>query len=138
MYKAYNMAIEKNLDLALVSENIKPQVVKIVNFGKIKYEQKKKQKLQKNNIIKTKEIKFGFNIDKNDYNIKLNKIIDLLNDKFSVKVYLILNGRELSHKDMAFDFMNKLIDDLKCFGHTEDQLNLIGKSIIINLVSNND
>lgn len=132
MYKAFEVALSRNLDLALVSENISPKVVRIVNYGKIKYEQKKNKKNQKSNEIKTKEIKFGLNVGDNDYKIKLNKIIELLEDNCKVRVYLVLKGREIIHKDLAFEFMNKIINDLKEHGKTEDKLSLVGRNIIIN------
>lgn len=136
MFKAFYMAIDKKMDLALVSETTTPKVARIVDYGKIKYEQKKNKKNQKNNIVKIKEIKFGLNVGENDYKIKVNKIIELLNDNFKVKTYLVLKGREMAHKDMAFGFMNKLIEDLKEYGNTEDKLSLVGRNIIITFARN--
>ena len=72
------MAQEAGLDLVLVSERSVPPVVRIMNFGKLQYEQKKNQKVQrKNNVVqKVKEVKFHINVDTNDYAIKMKRIMN--------------------------------------------------------------
>lgn len=131
--EAYQTAIDRKLDLAIVSETSSPKIAKIVNYGKILYEQKKAKKNQKSSM-KVKEIKFGLTVGEHDYQIKLNKITELLEDGCKVKVFLVLKGREADRPEFAFDFMRKVISDLSNIGKTEDKLELTGKNVILNFV----
>lgn len=121
-----------NLDLAVVNENVNPPMVKIIDYGKILYEQKKNLKKQKSNIVKNKEIKFGLNIAENDYNIKINKIKEFLEDGDRVRVTLFLRGREVSMTEMSYEFMNRVLNDLNNFAITNDKIQLIGNCISLN------
>ena len=131
--EAYQTAIERKLDLAIVSETTTPKIAKIINYGKILYEQKKAKKHQKS-AMKVKEIKFGLTVGEHDYQIKLNKIIELLEDDCKVRVFVVLKGREVERPEFAFDFMRKVISDLSGYGKTEDKLELVGKNVILNFV----
>lgn len=131
--EAYQTAIDRKLDLAIVSETSSPKIAKIVNYGKILYEQKKAKKNQKSSM-KVKEIKFGLTVGEHDYQIKLNKITELLEDGCKVRVFLVLKGREADRPEFAFDFMRKVISDLSNIGKTEDKLELTGKNVILNFV----
>lgn len=131
--EAYQTAIDRKLDLAIVSETTTPKIAKIINYGKILYEQKKAKKHQKA-AMKVKEIKFGMTVGEHDYQIKLNKIKELLDDDCKVRVFLVLKGREVERPEFAFDFMKKIISDLSSCGKTEDKIELNGKNIIVNFV----
>ena len=115
MKEAFQMALDRKLDLAIVSETSVPKIAKIVNYGKILYEQKKAKKNQKSAI-------------------KLNKITELLNEGDKVRVYLVLKGREVDYFNLASEFMERVIADLKGIGKTEDKIKLEGKNIILNFV----
>jgi translation initiation factor IF-3 len=84
--------------------------------------------------MKVKEIKFGLTVGEHDYQIKLNKITELLEDGCKVRVFLVLKGREADRPEFAFDFMRKVISDLSNIGKTEDKLELTGKNVILNFV----
>lgn len=131
LLEAYQTAIDRKLDLAIVSETTTPKIAKIINYGKILYEQKKAKKNQKS-AMKVKEIKFGLTVGEHDYQIKLNKIIELLNDDCKVRVFVILKGREADRPEFAFDLMKKIMVDLSNYGKTEDKLELNGKNVIVN------
>lgn len=124
--------LSDKLDLALVNDRITPPIVKIVNYGKILYEQKKNMKKQRSNIIKNKEVKFGLNIAENDYKIKINKIKDFIEDGDRVKVTLFLRGREVAFEDIAIDFMKRVFDDVIQFANTTDKIKLVGNCISLN------
>lgn len=98
-------ADESKLDVVVVKEE--PLTVKLANFGKILFEQKKKKK---NNIkpVKEKEIKLKIGIAENDLKTKIEKIKSLQ----KVKVSLTLNGRETIHEDLAFEILNKVQESL--------------------------
>ena len=131
-YKAIELA--DGLDLALVNENYNPPIVKIVNYGKILYEQKKNLKKQHANIIKNKEIKFCINIAQNDYQVKINKIRQFIEDGDKVKVTLFLRGREISFIDNATLFMETLKNDIQDFATTNDKIKLVGNCITLNFI----
>ena len=105
--RAKELAAEAGEDLVLVSDTSNPPVVRIMNFGKLCYEQKKNQKAQrKNNVAqKLKEVKFHINIDQHDYETKLNRALDFLQKKFRLKVTLALRGREMAHQDLGRDVL---------------------------------
>lgn len=128
---AYVLSKSKKLDLALVVNTVDKKIAKIVDYGKILYNQKKQKKNQKNNTIKVKEIKFGLNVAENDYNIKINHIKQFLSENCRVKVYLTLKGREVEMVDYAHNFMEKVVEDLKGYGKTEDKIEIIGKNILL-------
>ena len=88
--RAKELALEAGEDLVLVSDTSNPPVVRIMNFGKLCYEQKKNLKAQRKNTAaqKIKEIKFHINIDQHDYETKLNKAIDFLDKKFRLGIPL--------------------------------------------------
>lgn len=121
-----------SLDLALVNDKLSLPIVKIVNYGKILYEQKKNLKKQKSHSVKNKEVKFGLNIADNDYNIKVNRIKGFIEDGDRVRVTLFLRGREVSFEQLAFDFMNKVINDISNFATTTDKVKLVGNCISLN------
>lgn len=125
---AYLFAKELNKDLFVVRDCEKP-FLKIVDYGKYLYKQKKNQKNQKKNEIVTKEIKFGLGIGKNDYDIKISHIKEFLKKGNFVKVTLQLNGREVERIETATSFMESVIEDIAEYGITEDDIKLNGKAI---------
>lgn len=126
--QAYLFAKELNKDLFIAREDEKP-FLKIFDYGKYLYKQKKNQKNQKKNEITTKEIKFGLGIGKNDYNLKICHIKQFLEKGNFVKVTLQLNGREVERIETATLFMESVIEDISECGITEDDIKLNGKSI---------
>ncbi len=134
LMKAREMAQEAGLDLVLVSERSVPPVVRIMNFGKLQYEQKKNQKVQrKNNVVqKVKEVKFHINVDTNDYAIKLKRALDFLEKRCRLKVTLTLRGREMAHQDLAYELMDRIIADLAAAADPDGKPKLLGRNITVN------
>ena len=137
--RAKELAVEAGEDLVLVSDTSNPPVVRIMNFGKLCYEQKKNLKAQRKNTAaqKIKEIKFHINIDQHDYDTKLNKAIDFLDKKFRLKVTLALRGREMAHQDMAFELMEKVTEALKEYADADGKPKLLGRNISVNFAPKN-
>jgi translation initiation factor IF-3 len=131
--KAKELAFEAGLDLVLVSDRSTPPVVRIMNFGKLRYEQKKNIKAQRKNAIaqKIKEVKFHINIDQHDYDTKLKKALDFLEKKYRVKITLALRGREMAHQDMAFDLMKQVTDALTPSADPDGAPKLLGRNISV-------
>ena len=137
--RAKELAIEAGEDLVLVSDTSNPPVVRIMNFGKLCYEQKKNLKAQRRNtaVQKIKEIKFHINIDQHDYETKLNRAIDFLEKKFRLKVTLALRGREMAHQDMAFELMGKVTEALSPYAEADGTPKLLGRNISVNFAPKN-
>lgn len=127
---AFLYAKEQGKDLTVVKDGEKP-FLKIVDYGKYLYKQKKNQKKQKKNVVVKKEIKFGIGIGENDYIIKINHIKEFLKKGNLVCATLQLNGREIERTESAFSFMENIKNDLEGYGYTEDEIKLNGRTISI-------
>ena len=116
--EAQILANGKNLDLVKISPNAKPPVCKIMDYGKYKYEQARKEKeaKKKQKTIAVKEIRLRPGIESNDWNTKANNAIKFLKKGDKVKVELRFRGRELGHKDIGKEVMLKFIEIVKEFG----------------------
>ncbi len=128
------MAQNAGLDLVLVSERSVPPVVRIMNFGKLQYEQKKNLKAQRKNTIaqKIKEVKFHINVDKNDYDIKMKRALEFLEKGYRLKLTLALRGREMAHQDLAFELIERILADLTPYGEPDGKPKLLGRNITVN------
>ncbi len=133
--EARKQAVEAGLDLVLVAEKAEPPVCRIMDFGKLQYEQKKNLRAQKKNNAtqKVKEVKFRVNIDAHDYDFKIKHALEFLEKGNKVKTTLMFRGREMAHKDIGFELMEKVIKDIGDFGITEEKPKLIGRNIMATL-----
>ena len=106
---ALNLAEEADLDLVKISPNAVPPVCKIMNYGKFKFEQAKREKENRKNqkVIEVKEIYLSMTIDIGDLNVKAKKTIEILGDGDKVKVSIRMRGRQMAHATMGVDVMNK-------------------------------
>ena len=98
-----------------IAAQAKPPVVKMMNYGKFIYEKNKREKMarKKQHTNKAKEVKFHVNIDKHDYDYKCNHAKQFLSKGYKVKITLQFRGREMAHKELGFELINKLKEDLK-------------------------
>lgn len=128
---ACQAAKDADLDLVMVAENSEPPVCRIMNFGKLLYEQKKKLKDQKKNqqAQKVKEIKFRLNIAEHDYAHKIEQGVEFLNEGCKLKVTITFKGRELVHPEMGFELVERITEDLGEDGTVESPAKLLGKNI---------
>jgi translation initiation factor IF-3 len=112
--EALQRAEEAGMDLVEVSHNASPPVCKILDYGKFKYESQKKANAarKKQRVIDVKEIKMRPNIDDNDYNTKMRKIYEFLDEGDKVKVTMRFRGRELAHQDIAMGVLSRVRDEL--------------------------
>lgn len=114
--KALKKAQEKGLDLVEVQPGANPPVAKLLDYQKYKYEQKKKQKQdskKKSHAGEMKQIRFKFQTSDNDLKIKARKVDEFLEEKYKVRVSVLLRGREKAHKDLARDKIEKFIEMLE-------------------------
>lgn len=111
---ALQRAFSVGLDLLEISPNAEPPVVKILDYGKFKYEQQKKKNEAKKRqkVIEIKEIKVRPNIDENDYQVKLRAMKTFIEEGDKVKVTLRFRGREMAHQDIGVRVLERIRGDM--------------------------
>ena len=129
---ALNLAAEEGLDLVIVAANAQPPVARIIDKGKYRYQREKKQQRNKKSsrVNELKQMRFGLKIGDHDMDVKLRKVRKFLDSGCKVRLTVVLKGREMIHKDLAFDLAKKLTDKL---GNNsiavEQQPQLIGRQV---------
>jgi|TARA_B100001105_G_scaffold254585_1_gene250813 translation initiation factor IF-3 len=130
---ALDRAEEYGLDLMEVAPNSDPPVCKIVNYGKLKYEEKKKlqNSKKKQHVIKVKEIRFRPRIGEHDLMTKVNMGRKFLDEGFKLKITLMFRGRELARIDLGKDVMNKVLEKLSDVAEIEKDNPLEGRRMSV-------
>ena len=125
------MARTHGVDLVEVAANAKPPVCRLVDFGKFRYEQAKKEKESKKHqhANRVKEIQLSPKIDPHDAGVKLGHAIDFLCEDMKVKVTLRFRGREMAHKEVGFKVVEKFLNDVAAFGHPDAPPKLVGRGL---------
>jgi translation initiation factor IF-3 len=131
--KAMDLATSRGLDLVEISPNAEPPVCKIMDFGKFKYEAKKKiQEAKKKQRTSTlKEIKFRPNIGTGDFEIKVKNILKFLEDGDKVKVSMMFRGREIVHNEQSLTLFKKVIEFAGETVKIESEPRLEGKQMMM-------
>ena len=127
-------AIEADLDLVLIAPTANPPVCRIMDFGKYRFEQTKREKEARKNQkqAEVKEIKMSLNIDTNDFNIKVKNCIKFLQNGDKVKVTIRFRRlREMSHMNLSEELMKKFLDAVSEYGGSEKPSKLEGKNYAI-------
>lgn len=134
------MAFEKKLDLVLVAPNAEPPVCKIMNYGKYKFEQAKKEKKarKKQKVLETKEIRVTPNIEQHDFEFKSKNARKFLEDGNKVKITVKFRGRELNYVKLGEEALNKFVEDLSDIASLEKKPLLEGKNMFIILAKKAD
>ena len=134
------MAFEKKLDLVLVAPNAEPPVCKIINYGKYKFEQAKKEKeaRKKQKVLETKEIRVTPNIEQHDFEFKSKNARKFLEDGNKVKITVKFRGRELNYVKLGEEALNKFVEDLSDIASLEKKPLLEGKNMFIILAKKAD
>lgn len=126
-------AVEKaksvGLDLVEVAANASPPVCRVCDYGKYKYEQAKLKKKSPKTVNRIKEIKLRVGTDKHDYNIKLARAEQFLDHGNKVRVRLQFRGRENAHREIGFDVLQKVAEDLKGIANVDQQARLAGRAV---------
>lgn len=130
---ALNMATEVGLDLVEISPNAEPPVCKIMDFGKYKYEQQKKESeaRKKQKTIEVKEIKFRPNTDTHDYEVKMRSVTKFLDNGDKVKITMRFRGREMAHQDLGRQLLERVSEDTKEIGKIDSIPKLEGRQIVM-------
>lgn len=131
--RALQMAEEAGLDLVEISPNAEPPVCKIMDFGKFKYEQQKREAeaRKKQHIIEIKEIKFRPGTDTHDYDVKMRSVMKFLDEGDKVKVTLRFRGREMAHQQLGLELLNRVAADVGDAGKIESMPRLEGRQMVM-------
>ncbi len=134
--RALQIATQHDLDLVEVAPTARPPVCRVMDFGKFKFEQEKKQHAakRKQRQVQVKEIKFRPGTDENDYQVKLRSLIRFLEEGDRAKITLRFRGRELTHKELGEKMLERLMVDLAEHGTVEQTARLEGKQITVMVV----
>ena len=134
---ALQMAVEQNLDLVEVAPTAKPPVCRIMDFGKFKFEQQKREKevKKRQKIVTVKEVKLRPNIEDHDFEVKFKNAQRFLQDGDKVKVTIMFRGRELSHPELGRKVLDKMALQIKDIANIERGAKLEGKNMIMILAA---
>jgi len=126
-------AQEAGLDLVEISPNATPPVVKILDFGKYKYQEQKKQAeaRKKQKVVEVKEIKFRPMIDDHDYQVKMRSMERFFEEGDKVKVTLRFRGREMAHQELGVRLLSRLKDDTTKMAKVESEPRLEGRQMVM-------
>ena len=128
---ALAIAAEKNLDLVEIAPTATPHVCRIMDYGKYRFEQAKREKEAKKNqkIIEVKEVRLSLNIDINDFNTKLRNAIKFLSDGNKVKVSVRFRGREMAHMQSSKYILDEFAEKLSDIAVVEKAPKVEGRSM---------
>lgn len=130
---ALRRANSMGLDLVEIAPTANPPVCQIVDFGKYRYELAKQEKDRKHSTARLKEVKFRVNIDEHDYTTKVRRAEEFLDKGSKVKVQLQFRGREMAHKELGDQLMEKVKNDLNGMSQVEMEPRHAGRSINMTL-----
>ena len=134
--EALALAEKSNLDLVKIAPGANPPVCKIMDYGKFRFEQAKREKEAKKNqkVMEIKEVRLSLNIDTGDFNTKVNHALRFLRDGNKVKVSIRFRGREMAHTELGIDVMQRFADACSETGSVEKAAKLEGRSMLMFLV----
>src|SRR4030095_2638173 len=129
--EALTLARNHGVDLVEIAPNANPPVCRLVDFGKFRYEQAKRDKESKKHqhATRVKEVQLSPKIDPHDLSVKVEHAIDFLCEDMKVKVSLRFRGREMAHTEFGFDVIKKFCSETAPFGHQDFEPKLIGRGI---------
>ena len=131
--EALKISAEKDLDLVKIAPQAQPPVCRIMDYGKYRFEQTKREKEAKKNqkVIDVKEIRLSLNIDTNDFNTKVNHAIKFLKAGNKVKVSLRFRGREMAHSELGKESVERFADACSEYGVVAKEPKLEGRSMVL-------
>ena len=129
---ALSHANEAGLDLVEIAPQAKPPVCKIIDYGKFRYDQSKKEKdaRKKQHTVQVKKVRMSPNIDLHDLNVKLNMVKKFLGEGNRVKITMFMRGRQAARPEMAKDILERVIEELSDISKPEGTPKLEGRSFM--------
>ncbi|GGH88288.1 translation initiation factor IF-3 [Pullulanibacillus pueri] len=139
-FEALDLARNANLDLVLVAPNAKPPVCRIMDYGKYRYEQQKKDREARKNqkVINLKEIRLSPTIEEHDFNTKLRNAIKFLSKGDKVKASIRFRGRAITHSEIGRKVLERLAEECKEVGVIEAKPKMEGRSMFLILAPTNE
>ena len=130
---ALAMAEEEGLDLVEVSPNVSPPVCKILDYGKLKYQEQKKasEARKRQKTIDVKEIKMRPNIDKHDYDVKMRSVTKFIGEGDKVKVTMRFRGREMAHQELGMQVLTRVREEVDEIAKVEASPKLEGRQMMM-------
>ena len=130
---ALNLALERHMDLVEIAPNAKPPLCRIMDYGKYRYEQQKREKeaRKKQKTFDIKEVKLRPGIEDHDFDVKFKNAVRFLEDGDKVKVTIMFRGRELSHPELGEVLLTKMAKQLEDLAVIERAAKLEGKNMIM-------
>nr|WP_232830920.1 translation initiation factor IF-3 [Tropicimonas sp. IMCC34011] len=131
--RALELAQQVGLDLVEISPNATPPVCKIMDYGKFKYEQQKRESeaKKKQRTIEVKEVKFRPNTDTHDYDVKMKNVVRFLEGGDKVKVTLRFRGREMAHQNLGRELLERVAADTTEIGKVENMPKMEGRQMVM-------
>ena len=119
-----------------IAPQAKPPVCKIIDYGKFKYEQQKREKLQRKNqqVTTLKEIRLHPNTDVHDFNFKVKHAVNFIEDGNKVKVVVMFKGREMAYTEQGADLLNRFVENLVDIAKVESEMKMEGRNMSVILV----
>ena len=131
--QAMDLAEQKNLDLVKIAPQATPPVCKIIDYGKFRFEQAKREKEAKKNqrVVEIKEIRLSLNIDTHDFETKKNHAVRFLEEGNKVKVSIRFRGREMGHPEHGLEIMRRFAETMAEVANVEKPAKLEGRTCLL-------
>lgn len=138
--RAMELAEAKKLDLVKIAPKAKPPVCRVLDYGKYKYDEMKREKesRKKQKVISVKELRLTPNIETHDLNTKANRAIDFLKAGNRVKVAVRFRGREMGHTQIGREVLNQFIELISEYGEVDRKPTMEGRNMVMFLVPKTD
>jgi translation initiation factor IF-3 len=131
--KAMELAEQKNLDLVKIAPQATPPVCKIIDYGKYRFEQSKREKEQRKNqrVVEIKEVRLSLNIDTHDFETKKNHAMRFISEGNKVKASIRFRGREMGHPELGLEIMKRFSEAMAEVANVERQPKLEGRTMMM-------
>ena len=131
--KAMEIAEQKNLDLVKIAPQANPPVCKIIDYGKYRFEQAKREKEARKNqrVVEIKEVRLSLNIDTHDFETKRNHALRFISEGNKVKASIRFRGREMGHPELGLDIMKRFADAMSEVANVEKPAKLEGRTMLM-------
>ncbi len=131
--QALDLAEQKNLDLVKIAPQAKPPVCKIIDYGKFRFEQSKREKEQRKNqhVVEIKEVRLSLNIDTHDFETKKNHAVRFIQGGNKVKASIRFRGREMGHPELGQEIMRKFAEAMSDVANVEKAPKLEGRTMLM-------
>ena len=131
--RAMELAEQKNLDLVKITPQANPPVCKIIDYGKDRFEQAKREKEARKNqrVVEIKEVRLSLNIDTHDFETKKNHALRFISEGNKVKASIRFRGREMGHPELGLDIMKRFADAMSEVANVEKPAKLEGRTMLM-------